>query len=87
MTQEFYDKVPKVICECEQHPYEASLPCSFESGWEGRMSKESFGVWTKEYYAVLQNHEDERLNEICGRSRLKCFVLCDKSGYMYLAYE
>ena len=87
MTQEFYEKLQKVICECEQHPYEASVPCSFESGWEGRMSKESLGAWPKEYYTVLQHHKDEKLNEICERTHLKCFILCYNDGNMYLAYN
>ena len=87
MTKDFYDKLQKIIFECEQHPYEASQPYSFESGWEGRISKECLGTWTKEYYDILLHHKDEKVNEMCGKSRLKCFVLCDKSGCMYLAYH
>lgn len=87
MTQDFYDKLQKVINECEQHPFEASQPCSFESGWEGRISNTVLGKWTVEDYDILLHHKDVKVNELCEMSRLKCFVLCDKSGFMYLAYK
>ena len=87
MTQDFYDRLQKVIEECEQHPYEASHPCSFQSGWEGRISNTVLGKWTAEYYNILQHHKDEKVNEICERSHLKCFILCHNDGKMYLAYN
>lgn len=87
MTQDFYDKLQKVINECEQHPFEASQPCSFESGWEGRISNTVLGKWTAEDYDIQLHHKDVMVNELCERSRLKCFVLCHKDGNMYLAYN
>lgn len=87
MTQEFYDRLEKLVKECEAHPYKSSEPMDFCNGWEGRVSKKHLGTWSEEDYDILYNFKDERVNKICDDSRLECFVFCNKDGYMYLCFE
>lgn len=86
MKKDFYEKLAKVIAECEAHPYKFSRPFNFGDGWEGRISKENLGVWSDEDYDTLFNHSDERVEEMCEKSSLDCFVICGEGGYMYLCF-
>lgn len=85
MNSKFYKRLRSVINECEQHPYKATIP--FDLGGECRVSKRNLGAWDDEDYNTHLNQTDERTNEICARSRLACFVYCDRGGYMYLAFS
>lgn len=86
MEQEFYDKLTNLIKECEAHPYKTTKPIDLGNGYEGRISKENLGTWTKEEYKTLYNHLDDKVERICEKSILDCFVYCDKGGYMYLVF-
>lgn len=85
MDNRFYKRLQKVINECEQHPYKATIPLDL-GGVVVRVSKNDLGTWTDEDYNTHLNKTDERTNEICARSRLACFVYCDRGGYMYLVF-
>ena len=85
MNDVFYKRLQQVINECEQHPYKATIP--FDLGGECRVSKRDLGAWDDEDYNTHLNQTDERTNEICARSRLACFVYCDRGGYLYLAFS
>ena len=86
MTQEFYDKLGQLIKECEAHPYKTTRPINLGNGYEGRISKENLGTWTDDDYKTLFNHLDEKVDRICEKSNLDCFVYCEKGGYMYLVF-
>ena len=85
MSDNFYKRLQTVIHECEQHPYKATIPLDF-GGVIVRVSKQILGEWTDDDYSIHLNRTDERTNDICTRSRLACFVYCDRGGYMYLAF-
>ena len=87
MKPEFYDKLKEIISECEAHPYQSTTPLNFGNGWEGRVSKKSLGTWSDEDYDTLWNHKDKKVDDICNASTLDCFVICDRGGYIYLAFR
>lgn len=86
MKQEFYDRLKEVIRECEAHPYKSSQPINLGGGYEGRISKENLGEWSKEDYKTMYNHMDEQTERICEKSTLDCFVYCERGGFMYLVF-